>query len=83
MDKLFFTQNNEIAVDLHDIAAESAFMKRMELFKSSHPFTKMISGCTAIRQIVKPSSLADFNDFRTMLELFVAAYPQTEVIQIK
>lgn len=83
MDRLFFTQNNEIAVDLHDIAAESAFKAQLESHRSKYPFTESRASYNLIRQIIRPDSLAAFNDLRDLLEAFVVKYPLTKIYQIR
>ncbi len=81
MDKLHFTQNSPIIIELNDISAESAFDAILVIFRQKYPFTEIRSSYNAIKKIIKPCSLSAFNDLRDLLEAFVVKYPLTEIEQ--
>ena len=81
MDKLYFTQNSPIIIELNDISAESAFNSILEVFRHKYPFTEIRSSYNAIRKIIKPCSLSAFNDLEEILLDFEKKYPLTKIYQ--
>ena len=81
MDKLYFTQNSSISVELNDISAESAFDAILEIFRYKYPFTEVRSSYNSIKKIIKPCSLASFNDMEDILSDFEKKYHLTKIYQ--
>ena len=81
MDKLYFTQNSSIIIELNDISAESTFNSILEVFRHKYPFTEVISSYNYIKKIIKPCSLASFNDMEEILSDFEKKYPLTKIYQ--
>ena len=81
MDKLYFTQNSSISVELNDISAESAFDAVLGIFRQKYPFTKVHTSYNTIKKIIKPCSLSAFNDIEEILSDFEKKYPLTKIYQ--
>ncbi len=81
MDKLHFTQNSPIIIELNDISAESAFNSILEVFRQKYPFTEIRSIYNVIKKIIKPCSLSAFNDMEDILSDFEKKYPLTKIYQ--